>query len=267
MPGELCIGGDGVTAGCLDRDDLTADRFVADPFNATQGAALYRTGDLCRYRPDGTIEFMGRIDLQVKVRGFRIELGEIETVLSHHVDVAEGVVTAQPDPSGGNRLVAYVIPTVGSEVEAGPLRDHLAQTLPGHMVPTLFVTMDAWPLTNNGKIDRRALPEPSDALLGSSKERIAPRNHVEQQIAGIWTELLGVEGLGVEDNFFELGGHSLLATQIVSRVNAAFGVEVSLLALFSEPTVAHLAEQVATFRLLDDTEENVGDEEREEFVL
>ena len=257
VPGELCIGGEGVTAGYLDRAELNADRFVPDPLapasRPAESAMLYRTGDSCRYRPDGTIEFLGRIDLQVKVRGFRIELGEIETVLDRHPSVGEAVVTAMPDPGGDNRLVAYVVPSGtdgGREVVAAELREHLAESLPAYMVPTLFVPMTEWPLTNNGKIDRKALPDPGDQLGGAGAERVAPRNETEARIVEIWSTLLGVPEIGVEDNFFELGGHSLLAAQIVNQVKEAFGVTVPLAELFANPVVAHLAEKVATAALL-----------------
>jgi amino acid adenylation domain-containing protein len=264
VPGELCIGGEGVTAGYLNREELTADRFVVDPFGE-EGSLLYRTGDLCRYRPDGTLEFLGRIDLQVKVRGFRIELGEVETVLAQHDDVAEAVVTAQPDPSGDNRLVGYILAKSEAEVVPAALREHLSVSLPAYMVPTLFVTMTDWPLTNNGKIDRRALPDPSGSDIGNVADRVEPRNPIEEKITAIWSELLGVSPIGVEDNFFELGGHSLLATQIIARVNSSFDVDINLLSLFTKPVISHLAEQVATARLLDDTP--VDSEEMEEFVL
>ena len=264
VPGELCIGGEGVTAGYLNRPELTADRFVADPHDP-DGGHLYRTGDLCRHRPDGTLEFLGRIDLQVKVRGFRIELGEVEAVLARHDDVAEAVVTAQPDPSGDNRLVAYVVASPGSAVVPADLRAHLADSLPSYMVPTLFVPMTEWPLTNNGKIDRRALPDPAESDIGNADARLAPRNPIEEEITSIWSELLGVSPIGVEDNFFELGGHSLLATQIIARINNRFGVEIDLLSLFTNPVVSHLATQVATARLLD--EAPVDSDDVEEFVL
>ena len=267
VPGELCIGGDGVAAGYLNRPELTADRFVNNPFVDDPQAMLYRVGDLARYRPDGTIEFLGRIDFQVKVRGFRIELGEIETVLRQYADVREGVVTAQDDPNGDKRLVAYIIPEPGSEPTTAAMRDYLAESLPAYMVPTLFLSMDEWPLTPNGKIDRRALPSPSEASIGSAESYVAPRNEVEDKITIIWSEILGLEKIGVEDNFFELGGHSLLATQIIARVNKAFDVTVPLPAMFANPFIAGLAEQVATAQLLNDDTIDEEDGEREEFVL
>ncbi len=271
VAGELCIGGDGVAAGYHDRDELTADRFVSNPLvdrNDDKGNndTLYRTGDSCRYRLDGTIEFLGRIDLQVKVRGFRIELGEVESVLDRHDGVKEAVVTAQPDPSGDNRLVAYVIPTTDEGPDAATLRHHLASSLPAYMVPTLFVPMSEWPLTNNGKIDRRALPDPDLTELAGRTDRTLPRTDTERGIAEIWSQLLGISEIGVEDNFFELGGHSLLAAQIMTKVNDVFGVAVPLPELFADPTVAHLADRVGTAGLLVDLDIG-GEDDREEFVL
>ena len=267
VPGELCIGGDGVAAGYLNRPELTADRFVKNPFVEDPNGMLYRVGDLARYRPDGTIEFLGRIDFQVKVRGFRIELGEIETVLRQHDGVKEGVVTAQDDPSGEKRLVAYIIPEAGQGPTTALLREYLAESLPAYMVPTLFVSLTEWPLTPNGKIDRRALPAPSEAGLGSAESYVAPRNEIESDIVAIWSELLGLDKIGVEDNFFELGGHSLLATQIIARVNRQFAVNIPLPLMFANPIIANLADQVATARLLSDDSIDEEDEEREEFVL
>jgi amino acid adenylation domain-containing protein len=266
VPGELCIGGDGVAFGYLDRADLTAERFVPDPFARNPDARLYRTGDLSRYRADGTIEFLGRIDLQVKVRGFRIELGEVEAVLERAAGVREVVVTAQPDPGGDSRLVAYVVATDGGDVDAGKLQDHVGQALPAYMIPTLFVPMSQWPLTDNGKIDRRGLPAPSDVDLGRSTEHVAPRDDIESEIAQIWSELVGVSVVGVDDNFFELGGHSLLATQVLARVDRALGVTIPVAVLFGSPTVAALSEHVATTRLLEAAPLDDGGE-REEFVL
>ncbi|MCB0015318.1 MAG: hypothetical protein KDE34_25550, partial [Anaerolineales bacterium] len=196
-----------------------------------------------------------------------IELGEIESILRQHEGVKEGVVTAQDDPSGDKRLVAYIIPQPGQEPTTAALREYLAESLPAYMVPTLFVSLTEWPLTPNGKIDRRALPAPNEAGLGSAESYVAPRNEIESGIVAIWSELLGLDKIGVEDNFFELGGHSLLATQIIARVNKQFAVNVPLPLMFANPIIANLAEQVATARLLSDDNIDEEDEEREEFVL
>ncbi|HEX9937102.1 MAG TPA: condensation domain-containing protein, partial [Longimicrobium sp.] len=243
VTGELYLGGAGVTRGYRRLPGQTAERFVPDPFGASPGARLYRTGDLGRWLPDGTIEFMGRGDAQVKVRGFRIELGEIEARLAEHPAVHETVVVAHDGEVGDPRLVAYY---VGDPAGAEALRTHLAARLPEYMVPAAFVHMDALPVNPNGKLDRKALPEPE---YGSDEETyVAPRTPVEEVLAGIWAEVLGVPRLGVHDSFFELGGHSLLATRAVSRVRELFGVELPLRALFEGPTVAELASAVEEMR-------------------
>ena len=234
--GELLLGGVQLARGYLRRPDLTAERFVPDPIGTEPGARLYRTGDLARYRPDGAVEFLGRIDHQVKIRGFRIELGEIELALAAHPDVREAIVIARGQ-SLEQRLVAYVVPAAGREVAISGLRRHLAERLPEYMVPSTFVTLATLPLTPNGKVDRRGLPEPA-------VERAAPavvRTPAEELIAQIWAEVLGLDRVGPDESFFDLGGHSLLATQVVSRLRQAFGVEVPLRRFFHSPTVAGLA--------------------------
>jgi acyl-CoA synthetase (AMP-forming)/AMP-acid ligase II/acyl carrier protein len=238
VPGELYVGGVQVARGYLGRPAATAERFVPDPFAAERGARLYRTGDGVRWMADGTLEYLGRLDAQVKVRGFRIELGEIEVRLAEHPGVREAVVVAREDVPGDRRLVAYVI----GAVETDALRAHLRQSLPEHMVPAAYVYLEALPLTPNGKLDRKALPAPEYA---SAEDRyVAPRTPTEEQVAGIWAEVLRLERVGVTESFFELGGHSLLATRVVSRVRQAFGVEVPLRALFDGPTVAEMAGRV-----------------------
>ncbi|HEY7768547.1 amino acid adenylation domain-containing protein [Longimicrobium sp.] len=241
VPGELYIGGVQVARGYLDRPAMTAERFVPDPFSAEGGARLYRTGDRARWRADGAIEYLGRLDFQVKVRGFRIELGEIESVLRSHGSVADCVVVARAE-AGETRLVAYV----AGAVETDTLREHARRSLPEYMVPSAFVLLDALPLTPNGKLDRKALPAPE---LASAEDRyVPPRTPVEEVLAGIWAEVLRLERVGVTESFFELGGHSLLATRVVSRIREVFGVEVPLRALFEGPTVAELARRVEEMR-------------------
>jgi amino acid adenylation domain-containing protein len=242
VPGELYIGGVQVARGYLDRPGLTADRFVPDPFSAEGGARLYRTGDRARWRVDGAIEYLGRLDFQVKVRGFRIELGEIESALRRSEGVADCVVVAREDVPGEQRLVAY---TVG-EAEAEELRAHLRRELPEYMVPSAFVSLDALPLSANGKLDRKALPAPE--LASAEAKYVAPRTPTEEVLAGIWAEVLRLERVGVHDSFFDLGGHSLLATRVVSRVRDVFAVELPLRALFEGPTVAVLAVRVEEMR-------------------
>ncbi|HEU4559963.1 MAG TPA: amino acid adenylation domain-containing protein [Longimicrobium sp.] len=241
VSGELYIGGVQVARGYLDRAAMSAERFVPDPFSADGGARLYRTGDRARWRADGAIEYLGRLDFQVKVRGFRIELGEIEAALRGHESVTDCVVVARGD-AGEQRLVAYVV----GQAPAEALRAHVRRSLPEYMVPSAFVFLDALPLTPNGKLDRKALPAPE---LASAEERyVAPRTPVEEVLAGIWAEVLRLERVGVEESFFELGGHSLLATRVVSAVRELFGVELPLRTLFERPTVAELAGRVEEMR-------------------
>ncbi|HEU4559433.1 MAG TPA: amino acid adenylation domain-containing protein, partial [Longimicrobium sp.] len=240
-PGELYIGGVQVARGYQGRAAMTAERFVPDPFSGEGGARLYRTGDRARWRADGAIEYLGRLDFQVKVRGFRIELGEIEAVLRGHESVTDCVVIARAK-TGEQRLVAYVV----GDADAEALRAHLRRRLPEYMVPSAFVFLDALPLTPNGKLDRKALPAPEYA--SAEEKYVAPRTPVEEVLAGIWAGVLRLERVGVEESFFELGGHSLLATRVVSRVREVFGVELPLRALFEGPTVAELAVRVEEMR-------------------
>jgi amino acid adenylation domain-containing protein len=239
VPGELYLGGQGLARGYLNRPELTAEKFIPDPFSGLPGERLYRTGDLARYRPDGNIEVIGRLDHQVKVRGFRIELGEIESVLSRHQDVQEAVVLAREDVPGDKRLVGYVILRHGQAVDAQSLRAFLREQLPDYMVPSLFVALDAFPLTPNGKVNRRALPAPEEnAFAAGAGAKVEPRTDVERALADIWRELLKIERLGIHDDFFGLGGHSLLATQVVSRVRDSFQLNIPLRRLFEAPTIA-----------------------------
>jgi amino acid adenylation domain-containing protein len=248
VPGELCIGGDGVTQGYLNQPGQTAERFVADRFSGKADGRIYRTGDRARYLPDGAVEFLGRLDQQVKIRGFRVEPAEVEAVLRGSPAVREAVVIAQDDKGGDKRLIAYFVPASGKPAGADQLRKALLEQLPDYMVPAAFVPLDRLPLTPNGKIDRRALPNPEDGKLAGGKAYVAPRNPIEEKVAGIWQEVLQVERVGAHDDFFELGGHSLLATQVISRLRAAFQVELPLRSLFESPTVAGLAEAVTRFQ-------------------
>ncbi|MCE9671221.1 non-ribosomal peptide synthase/polyketide synthase [Myxococcus stipitatus] len=246
VPGELYIGGDAVGRGYLGRPDLTAERFIPDPFSTEPGRRLYRTGDRARYLRDGSLEFLGRVDHQLKIRGFRVELGEVEGVLARHPSVREVVVVAYQE-AGENRLAAHVVP--GSQPGPTPavLRAFLRERLPEYMVPSSFTELEALPLTPNGKVDRKALPEPvPEAHEGSA----APRNGTEELLSSIWADVLRTERFGIHDRFFDLGGHSLMATQVVSRVREVFGVELPIAALFESPTVAGLAERIQTRRSL-----------------
>ncbi|HEX7317735.1 MAG TPA: amino acid adenylation domain-containing protein [Pyrinomonadaceae bacterium] len=237
--------GAGLARGYLNRPSLTAEKFIPDPFTAEAGGRMYRTGDVARFLADGRIEYLGRADHQVKVRGFRIELGEIEAALHAHAWVRDAMVTAREEVGGGGkRLVAYVVSKDGAALTPAELRQSLKGRLPEYMVPSQFVVLDEMPLTPNGKVDRKRLPEPEPVGAGLSGAYVAPRGAVEEAVAGVWAEVLGVERVGAEDNFFELGGHSLLATQVISRVRAAFGVELPLRSLFEAPTVRGLAARV-----------------------
>jgi acyl-coenzyme A synthetase/AMP-(fatty) acid ligase/acyl carrier protein len=241
VPGELYIGGVGLARGYLGRPDLTAEKFLPDPFSRQPGARFYRTGDLARYQPDGNIEFLGRKDHQVKIRGFRIELGEIETVLGQHPAVQETIVLTWQRTAGDRHLVAYVVFQPGSAPSISEMRNFLLEQLPDYMVPSSFIFLDSLPLTANGKVNRQALPLPDQSRPELDQAFVAPQTPLEQMIAGVWREVLGTEQIGVDDNFFELGGHSLLATQVVGRLSEAFEFELPLRAIFESPTIAGLA--------------------------
>ena len=235
VPGEAYIAGDGLGRGFLARPGLTAERFVADPAGAP-GARMYRTGDLLRWRPDGNLDFVGRVDDQVKVRGFRIELGEIDAVLTRHPDVGRAVTVVRSDGNGGRRLVGYV---TGTATDAGRIRDFAAGQLPEYMVPSAIVVLDGFPLTPNGKVDRDVLPEPDPRSPTGSG---APRTEAERRLAALWAEVTGASRVGIHDNFFaDLGGDSIRAMQMLSRARAVFGEDLPARALFDSPTVADLA--------------------------
>ncbi|MFF3005504.1 amino acid adenylation domain-containing protein [Kitasatospora sp. NPDC057940] len=241
VPGELYVGGAGVARGYLGRPELTEERFVPDHLAATAGARLYRTGDLVRWLPDGTLEFLGRIDNQVKVRGYRIELGEIETALLDDESVEQTAVVARTGPSGQTALTGYVVPADGT-ADPEKIRARLAERLPGYMVPPVVIVLDAFPMTTSGKIDRRALPEPEEQRPAA--EPTAPRDETEAALAGIWAEVLGVPVVGAEDNVFDHGANSVLTLQVTARIREVFGVGVSARHVFAARTVAALADQV-----------------------
>ncbi len=239
FPGELLIGGDGLAAGYLKREDLTAEKFVPDPFATQPGGRLYRTGDMARWRSDGTLECLGRIDQQVKIRGFRIELGEIEAALATHPDLRHSVVVARGDSLNEKRLIGYIVPLNGKIPDAAELRDHLRRSLPEHMLPSDFVPLQSLPLTPNGKIDRKKLPAPS--LARDTKNAVPPRTAVERRLAAVFSQVLGAPIISVDDSFFDLGGHSLLAVRLMSAIKKEFDVRLPLARLLSAPTVAELA--------------------------
>ncbi len=240
VPGELLIGGDGVVRGYLERPELTAERFIPDPFSDAPGARLYRTGDLARWAPDGTVEFLGRMDFQVKIRGYRIELGEIETALGRIPGVRECVVSAREDTPGDQRLVAYLVAD-GSAPSDDELRSALRTGLPEFMLPSAFVELDRLPLTPNGKVDRNALPAPGAPRGRPEAEFVAPDGELEEQIAKTWKSVLQVESVGIDDNFFDLGGHSLLVVQVHRLLRDACPRPVSLTDLYRFPTIRGLA--------------------------
>jgi amino acid adenylation domain-containing protein/thioester reductase-like protein len=240
IPGELHIGGVGLARGYLNRPELTAEKFIPHPFSDVPGSCLYKTGDLARYLPDGNIEFLGRIDHQVKVRGFRIELGEIEQVLRQHPVIHETVVIARETVTGDKQLAAYLVPQREPHVTISELREFLKTQLPDYMIPATFTLLERFPLTPNGKIDRRALPEPEMERPELSETFVTPQIPAEKTMADIWSSLLHVEPIGIHDNFFELGGHSLLAVQLVSKIEALFQVKLPLWRLFAAPTIAGL---------------------------
>ena len=240
--GELHIGGVGLARGYLNQPELTAAKFIADPFCDQRGACLYKTGDMVRRLPDGNLEFVGRMDFQVKIRGFRIELGEIEAVLEKHPAVAQAVVIAR-EVSGGKQLAAYVIAAQGS-VSGAELRDYLKKQLPEYMVPADFVFVASFPLTPNGKVDRRALPDPGPVESDSAANFVAPRGEFETKMARLWMQVLGRESVGMRDNFFDLGGHSLLALRLTARIEKEFGRKLTLTALIQAPTVEDMVRLV-----------------------
>ena len=252
VPGELHIGGAGLARSYLNRPELTAEKFILDPFSAEPDRRLYKTGDLARWLPNGEVECLGRIDYQVKVRGFRIELGEIEANLLKHSLFKDVVVIVREDMPGEKVLVGYGVPATGTVDDAYPViadvRQFLKARMPDFMVPSIFTVLDAMPLTSNGKVDREALPKPDSVRRELAANYVAPRTPIEQQIADIWSQVLKLDQVGIHDNFFELGGYSLLAIQIVSRLRPALRVEIPLPMLFELPTIAALAERVETLR-------------------
>ncbi|MEM7593941.1 MAG: amino acid adenylation domain-containing protein, partial [Cyanobacteria bacterium P01_A01_bin.83] len=239
--GELHIGGESLAKGYLNRPELTAEKFISHPFNQESEARLYKTGDLARYLPDGNIEFIGRIDNQVKIRGFRIELGEIESVLAQHPDIRETVVIAREDIPGDKRLVAYII-SQQEQPHSNDLRSFLKELLPNYMVPSIFVFLDTIPLTPNGKVDRRALPIPSNTRQEPSSTFVSPQDELEFHLTKIWSQVLGIEPIGIRDNFFDLGGNSLQAVVLFAQIEKQFGKSLPLATLFQSATIAEIAQ-------------------------
>jgi acyl carrier protein len=246
VAGDLYVGGKCVARGYLNRPELTAERFIPNPFSRAGGERFYWTGDVVRYLADGQIEFLGRQDEQVKVHGFRIELGEIEAALREHESVEEAVAVARPDAHGDTYVAAYVIAAGRQTPISSELSAFLKGKLPEYMLPSVYLVLDKLPLTPHGKVDRRVLPEPDRRARELELPLVAPRNVVEEALAEIFEEILGIEQVGIDDNFFALGGHSLLATMVVSRLRTAFKAELPLRRLFEAPTVRALAEFLLT---------------------
>ena len=240
VPGEIYVGGAGVARGYLNRPELNAERFIADVFRPGVGHRLYKSGDLARRLPNGDLEYLGRIDQQVKIRGFRIELGEIENVLAKHPAVRESVVILN-NATGEKRLLAYVVPQTGQAISPSELHAFLKGRLPEYMVQAAIVQLESMPLTSNGKIDRRMLPEPDLARPERGNDYVAPHTPLEEEVAAVWREVLGRARVGVKDNFFEIGGHSLLATRVIMLLHSKLGLSVSLRLLFENPTIAGMA--------------------------
>jgi acyl-coenzyme A synthetase/AMP-(fatty) acid ligase/acyl carrier protein len=255
-PGELYIGGRGLARGYLNRPELTAEKFIPNPFAKqndgtpvyrvypSPGDRLYRTGDLVRFLPDGNLDFLGRIDNQVKLRGFRIELGEIESILNQHPGVRQAVAIVKQERTGDSRLVVYLIPNPEASSDPAALTEYLKARLPAYMLPSAFVFLDAMPLTTSGKVDRRALPATATVHSPNLSSQDVPRTPLEQVLAGIFSQVLGVQSVGLYDNFFDLGGHSLLAIRLNSHITDVFKLEMPLRSIFEAPTVAELAERM-----------------------
>jgi acyl-coenzyme A synthetase/AMP-(fatty) acid ligase/acyl carrier protein len=266
VTGELYVGGDGLARDYLHQPRLTAEKFIPHPFAGQPGARLYSTGDLVRYRPDGTIEFLGRRDHQVKVRGFRIELGEIETVLKRHEAVQDVFVMVRTAAAQDKVLVAYVVPRWERPFLPSALRQYTATQLPPYMVPDVFVSLDTLPLNPNGKVDRNKLPQPEQSLA-QEQPYATPITPTEQTIAAIWADLLGLEKVGLQHNFFDLGGHSLLIIQAMARIHQQFSIEIPMRTIFEAPALVDFAAKVDQLLQTQTTTSLISLTEMEEGIL
>ncbi len=249
--GEMYIEGAGLARGYLNRKELTTERFIKNPFSKNSESRLYKSGDLARYLPDGDLEYLGRIDHQVKIRGFRIELGEIETIITANPDVSQTVAMVREDRPGNKIIVAYLVPRPNAAIEMTGVRQQLQEKLPYYMIPAAFVILESFPLTNNGKIDRGALPKPDAADLVSTAPYVAPQTIVEKQLTSMWAEVLNLKQVGIDDNFFELGGHSLLAVQLVSKMEQIFNASIPLATLLKAPSIKQLVHLLQSEELKD----------------
>ncbi|MEK9135921.1 MAG: non-ribosomal peptide synthetase, partial [Bacteroidota bacterium] len=261
VQGELHIAGAGLARGYLNRPDLTADRFIPNPFNNTPGDRLYKTGDLARYLPDGKVEFIGRMDEQTKLRGFRIELGEVEMRLRQYEGIADAVALVREDAPGDQRLVAYYRTNTGEALSTQGLRVFMQKSLPHYMIPSHFMHVDAFPLTSSGKVNRASLPRPETRRPTLAQPYLAPRTEQEMQLVTIWCDVLKIDEVGVLDDFFALGGHSLLAIHLLTRVKDTFHVEVPLRVLFEAPTVALLAERIQTLNSVHESQSSTFEQD------
>lgn len=261
VPGELYVGGDCLARGYWKREELTKERFLHSAFSADPSARIYKTGDVVRYLPSGDLEFIGRADLQVKIRGFRIELSEIESVLTHHPVVGECCIDVREPKAGNKQLVGYVAFTAKAQQDASAggapgqtaivdsMKAFLKESLPEYMVPVAWIVLPRLPLTANGKVDRRQLPEPDWRAAGASGATfVAPRNATQKELASIWSSVLGVETIGIHDNFFDLGGHSLTAAKLLARIRDSFQVELPVAKVFEDPTIQRLAATLDAIR-------------------
>ena len=242
VAGELCIGGSSLSRGYLNRPELTAEKFIADPFGKAPGGRLYKSGDICRRLPNGNIAYIGRVDEQVKIRGYRVELGEIERVLQEYTAIEQAVVLAKEDAESNKKLVGYVVSRGGFDREV--VLAYLKEKLPEYMIPAVWVVLDAFPLTSNGKIDRQALPD-ADMSTSAAQDYVAPSTEIEVALAGIWQELLGVTVIGIYDDFFELGGHSLMAMRMVAHIESRLAVSVPVKVLFQFTCISDLSKYIA----------------------
>lgn len=263
-PGELLIGGAGVARGYLNLPELSAQKFIADPFSKNPEARLYRTGDLVRRLPDGEIAFMGRIDDQIKIRGYRIEPQEVMAMLDSHPDVKASMVVAHADASGERRLVAYVVAVPNAELKAATLRKFLGENLPEYMVPSMFMRLETLPLSASGKVDRVALPVPTAENVMEEEAYEAPQSEIQERLANTVKTLLGLKRVGIDDNFFNLGGHSLLGAQMIAQITETFGVELSLLSVFNDPTVRGMSAEIE--RLLIEKVSAMSEEEAQNLL-
>jgi long-subunit acyl-CoA synthetase (AMP-forming) len=264
VAGELLIGGAGVGRGYLNLPELTAQKFIAHPFSTNAGARLYRSGDLARRLADGQIAFMGRIDEQIKIRGYRIEPSEITAALNRHPAISSSCVAAYANDSGENQLAAYIVPASNALLTSAQVRTYLVESLPEHMVPAKFVKLKSLPMTENGKVDRAALPLPSTDNTLDDARFAAPQSEIEQWLAGFLTALLKVDRVSRNDNFFNLGGHSLMGAQLIAKVYQRFAVELSLRSLFDHPTIAEISSEIE--RLLFAKVQTMTDEEAQRIL-